>query len=104
MSAQPLHVADADARLPMFGWARLEHELDLQGCALLASLPSPQECASLVDMHTDDARFRSCVVMGRHGFGRGEYRCFDYPLQALVAGLRVSIILAWPPSPIAGTQ
>ncbi len=91
MNAQRLDVIDADTRLQMFDWAGIERELDTQGCALLESLLSPQECTSLAGLYTDDARFRSRVVMDRHGFGRGEYRYFDYPLPALVAELRTSI-------------
>ena len=91
MSAQRQPSVDADTRLQMFDWAGIERELDARGCALLESLLSPQECATLAGLYADDARFRSRVVMGRHGFGRGEYRYFDYPLPEAVAELRGAI-------------
>jgi hypothetical protein len=52
---------------------------------------SPAECAALAAAYDDDAAFRSRVVMARHGYGRGEYRYFAYPLPDLVATLRTAL-------------
>ncbi len=79
------------ARVAAVDWAQAENELDAQGCAILKSLLTPDECRALAAFYPDDARFRSRVVMGRHGFGRGEYRYFAYPLPDLIAGLRPAL-------------
>ncbi|WP_426688696.1 2OG-Fe(II) oxygenase [Rhodanobacter ginsengiterrae] len=91
MNAQRQAAAEFDVRLQMFDWHSIEDELETRGCALLEALLSPQECATLAALYADDGRFRSRVVMGRHGFGRGEYRYFDYPLPPAVAELRKSV-------------
>jgi uncharacterized protein len=88
MNAQWRAVARPDARLQAYDWAGLADELDAHGCAMLEALLSPNECMALAGLYADDGRFRSRVVMGRHGFGRGEYRYFDYPLPDVVAELR----------------
>jgi hypothetical protein len=75
-------------RLAAVDWQRVSSELDARGCATLERLLEPHECAAISDLYDDDARFRSTVVMSRHGFGRGEYKYFDYPLPAPVAELR----------------
>ncbi|MGY4309946.1 hypothetical protein ACVIJ6_007189 [Bradyrhizobium sp. USDA 4369] len=66
----------------------VEHELDARGCAVLTHLVSPDACRGLVALYPDDAHFRSRVVMARHGFGRGEYKYFSYPLPDPIAQLR----------------
>ena len=66
----------------------LSHELDAQGCAIIRQLLGASECRALAALYPQDQRFRSRVVMARHGFGRGEYRYFAYPLPALIAQLR----------------
>jgi hypothetical protein len=86
-----VHVAatdDTDARLQVFDWARVAGELDAQGCAMLEALLSPQECQNLASLYADESPFRSRIIMARHGFGRGEYKYFSYPLPALIASLR----------------
>jgi uncharacterized protein len=88
MNAQWRAVARPDAWLQAYDWAGLADELDAHGCAMLEALLSPNECMALAGLYADDGRFRSRVVMGRHGFGRGEYRYFDYPLPDVVAELR----------------
>lgn len=69
-------------------WDAVAHELDASGAAIVRALVSPDECASLVAMYGDASRFRSRIVMARHGFGRGEYQYFDRPLPPLVGDLR----------------
>ncbi len=62
--------------------------LDAQGYAWLPALLGHAEADGLAALYDDEAHFRSHVHMARHGFGRGEYRYFRYPLPPLVAGLR----------------
>jgi len=76
------------ARVETIDWPRAEGELDGQGCAVLKGLLSPGECRALAALYPDDKHFRSRVVMSRHGFGRGEYKYFSYPLPDVIAELR----------------
>ena len=80
--------SDIATRVDAVDWAQATSELDAQGCAVLQGLLAPDECAALAAMYPDDSRFRSRIVMGRHGFGRGEYKYFSYPLPDLIAELR----------------
>jgi hypothetical protein len=72
-------------------WDRAGAELDAYGCAVLPALLDPQMCAVLAAGYEDDALFRSRVVMERHGFGRGEYRYYAYPLPEQLAQLRSAL-------------
>ncbi|WP_315767475.1 MULTISPECIES: 2OG-Fe(II) oxygenase [unclassified Bradyrhizobium] len=69
-------------------WAMVERDLDSSGCAVLTQLLSPDACRALAAFYPDDRHFRSRVVMARHGFGRGEYKYFSYPLPDPIAQLR----------------
>jgi hypothetical protein len=80
-----------EARLAVLDWAQIGADLDAHGCALIGPVLSPEEWASLASSYDDDERFRSRIVMARHGFGRGEYKYFDRPLPGLVAGLRKAL-------------
>ncbi|HEV8646683.1 MAG TPA: 2OG-Fe(II) oxygenase [Burkholderiales bacterium] len=94
MSAQlrSVRVATAAAsvadRVDAFDWEDVSGSLDAQGSAMLERLLSPDECRALSGLYADEDRFRSRVVMARHGFGRGEYKYFSYPLPGMVAELR----------------
>jgi hypothetical protein len=79
------------ARVNALDWPQLERDLDAQGCAVLKELLMPGECRTLAALYPDDAYFRSRIVMGRHGFGRGEYKYFTYPLPDLIAQLRPAL-------------
>jgi hypothetical protein len=66
--------------------------IDRDGFAVIPGLFDAETCDRAAAMYDDPAvAFRSTVVMGRHGFGRGEYRYFDRPLPALVQGLRETL-------------
>jgi len=79
---------DIAARLATIDWAQAESDLDAQGCAVLKQLFTPDQCRALAQLYADNTRFRSRIVMSRHGFGRGEYKYFCYPLPDLIAELR----------------
>ena len=83
--------ADIASRVDALDWAQATADLDAQGCVVLKGLLSPEECAAITALYPDDANFRSRIVMGRHGFGRGEYKYFAYPLPLLVAELRPAL-------------
>ena len=78
-------------RVAAVDWERVTAELDDEGHAILPSMLSPEECAALAAGYEVDEQFRSRVVMARHGFGRGEYKYFAYPLPGLVASLRAAL-------------
>ena len=69
-------------------WVLLEQQLDQDGCAVLRSLLRPETCDDISALYAQSEPFRSQVIMARHGFGRGEYKYFSYPLPDLVARLR----------------
>jgi hypothetical protein len=81
---------DLTTRIGALPWPDLAAELDAHGCALIRGLLAPEACNDLTACYDHDALFRSRVVMARHGFGRGEYRYFAYPLPELVAELRAA--------------
>jgi uncharacterized protein len=82
---------DMAGRVKTRDWERVSNDLDAQGCAMIDRLLTPEECDAMAGLYQMDGMFRSRVVMGRHGFGRGEYKYFSYPLPDIVAGLRSSI-------------
>jgi hypothetical protein len=79
---------NGDERLNALDWRCISQELDNQGSVILERLASADECQALAAMYDKDEFFRSSVVMGRHGFGRGEYKYFNYPLPDVIAELR----------------
>jgi hypothetical protein len=78
-------------RLSGVAWPRVEADLDAYGSAVLEHLLTAEECDAIATMYPDDAAFRNRVVMTRHGFGRGEYKYFRYPLPGLVEELRTNL-------------
>ena len=84
----PATTRNSVARVSALEWNGISQELDDQGSAVLASVLTPDECKGLTDLYPDDALFRSRIVMARHGFGRGEYQYFRYPLPDIIADLR----------------
>src|SRR6516164_4930663 len=72
-------------------WRRIAQDLDDSGNALIPGLLGASDCRDVARWYAEDARFRSRVVMASHGFGRGEYKYFAYPLPQIVATLRATI-------------
>jgi hypothetical protein len=72
-------------------WARLEADLDAKGFAVMPQLLTPGACREIAAMYDDDRRFRTRIVMARHGFGSGEYKYFAYPLPDRIAELRAAL-------------
>jgi hypothetical protein len=87
----PTPSPDIAARVDAIDWTQAVSDLDAQGCAVLKGLLGVDECRALAALYPDDKRFRSRVVMGRHGFGRGEYKYFAYPLPEPIAQLRPAL-------------
>ena len=78
-------------RLEGVDWATVGRDLDLHGYALLPRFLEPAECAAMAGSYDASELFRSTVVMARHGFGRGEYKYFAYPLPPFVTDLRTAL-------------
>ncbi|WBQ16340.1 2OG-Fe(II) oxygenase [Sphingobium yanoikuyae] len=67
------------------------NDLDLHGAARLPALLYPAQCDAIVALWDQPHAFRKEVVMARHGYGRGRYRYFTYPLPEPVAALREAL-------------
>lgn len=79
------------ANLPAFDAAAIGDSLDARGFAVISGLIAPDQCRTVAAMYPHDAPFRSHIHMARHGFGRGEYKYFAYPLPGHIAALRTAL-------------
>jgi hypothetical protein len=86
MNAEPVAT-----RLRNYDWQSAAQDLDARGWAMLQRVLLPEECESLAALYEGGGHFRSHIVMARHGFGRGEYKYFAYPLPDIIADLRTAI-------------
>jgi len=84
----PVNVAE---RIAGRDWDQIAGALHGHGHALLSGIFDHSECRRMTDCYDDDTLFRSRVLMARHGFGRGEYRYFAYPLPDAVQELRTAL-------------
>ena len=78
-------------RIEALDWAMIAGDLDRQGWGVLPKLLAPDQCDAISGLYGDTPAFRSHVVMARHGFGKGEYRYFSYPLPDIVQDLRTGL-------------
>jgi hypothetical protein len=78
-------------RVAALNWPAIATSLDADGYATVPSLLDPTECGALIALYRSPERFRSRVVMARHGYGSGEYQYFAYPLPAIVSELRTAL-------------
>jgi len=91
MSSLALREKTVDERVAAIRWERVFADLDARGFAVLEKVLDGAECRAIAGLYDDGSRFRSRVVMARHGFGRGEYQYFRDPLPEIVAALRLSL-------------
>lgn len=82
---------DIAERIAAVDWEAAYAALNAEGWVRLPNLLSAADCADIAGLYGPHAHFRSHVVMARHGFGRGEYRYFAYPLPDRVEVLRNAI-------------
>ena len=82
---------DIESRLAGRDWPAITDQIDTHGCAVLDGLLTADECRDLAALYSEPLHFRSHIQMARHGFGRGEYRYFRYPLPPLLAGMRAAL-------------
>jgi len=72
-------------------WEQVAADLDAHGCAVVRGLLAPADCVAYAAAYGEEARYRSRVVMERHGFGRGEYKYFSYPLPGQLGAMRAAL-------------
>jgi uncharacterized protein len=72
-------------------WDTINAALDAEGFAIIAGLLEAEACDTIARFYPEEERFRSRINMARHGFGRGEYKYFAYPLPDAVAALRTAL-------------
>lgn len=87
----PAGAGDIAPRVDTIAWTEIAKHLDDNGWAVLSNLLSPDECGSIAALYGADGGFRSHIIMARHGFGRGEYKYFSYPLPDMIADLRTAL-------------
>ena len=80
-----------NAPVALLDWKSIAADLDAHGCAVTGPLITSQQCGELAASYDRPGIFRSHVVMARHGFGRGEYRYFSYPLPPVILDLRTAL-------------
>lgn len=91
VDAIDIQAKQAIGRVDTLDWQAISKELDQQGSAMLPAILSPWECRAVAALYAHDRLYRSRVVMGKHGFGRGEYKYFNYPLPGMIQELRAAL-------------
>ena len=71
-----------------YDWMNIGISLDANGNAVLPGLLTVEQCDALAALYPNEKGYRTRIVMARHGFGRGEYKYFAYPLPPLLEQLR----------------
>jgi hypothetical protein len=90
-TATPTHENDIAERIDAIDWTGVSAHLDGHGWATVTEVLSADECRAIAGLYSDDSQFRSRVIMARHGFGRGEYKYFRYPLPDIIAAVRTAL-------------
>ena len=80
-----------ETHVAAYDWQAISDALNGYGCAVMEKLLSADDCRRISALYKDEQHFRSHIHMARHGFGKGEYRYFKYPLPDLLGGLRTAL-------------
>jgi hypothetical protein len=89
--AGAMPIQSAEERVAACDWPAHSNELSSYGCTIIEKLLSAEECRQIAALYPHEEHFRSHVHMARHGFGKGEYRYFKYPLPDLIGELRTAL-------------
>ena len=89
--SRPARINNVTERVEAAAWEQVSRDVDAEGSAVIKGVLRRDECEGVRGLYDEEELFRSHVVMERHGFGRGEYRYFRYPLPELIGNLRTSI-------------
>lgn len=87
----PIAAAQGEKRVQALDWGQIASDLDTVGCAVLKQLLPAEECRRMAALYPQNEPFRSHIRMAQHGFGRGEYKYFAYPLPTVIADLRTAL-------------
>jgi uncharacterized protein len=92
-----------------YDWNQIDTAISTNGAAVLEKLLTAKECQLIAGLYSEEEHFRSHIIMARHGFGKGEYRYFKYPLPKLIVGLRTTLYSRLAPiavhhRPVEGTR
>jgi hypothetical protein len=91
MSTAVVKRSESATDLDRYDWGEIGTNLNAFGAAVLPNLLTPSECEDIAALYADEKHFRSHIHMARHGFGKGEYRYFKYPLPARITDLRTAL-------------
>ena len=86
-----IYAVDIETRVGAYDWTKVAEHLDAHGWAGFPKLLTTSEAAGIAGLFDDDRLFRSHIIMAKHGFGRGEYKYFSYPLPDTIADLRTAL-------------
>jgi hypothetical protein len=90
-STPSFHLSTSKVLDRSINWIEAIASLNDFGNAVIGPLLNQMQCQELIQLYGQPERFRSRVVMARHGFGKGEYQYFDYPLPDVIQQLRTSL-------------
>src|SRR6201997_52149 len=84
-------IRQEEDRISRYDWNQIDTAISTSGAATLEKLLTSKECQLIAGLYSEEEHFRSHIIMARHGFGKGEYRYFKYPLPRLIDGLRTTL-------------
>src|SRR5438874_233578 len=87
-SKEDMHISKT---IDAINWTEVTSHLEAQGWATIENVLDADQCRAIAGLYDDGERFRSVVVMARHGFGQGEYKYFGYPLPPVITDLRTAL-------------